>query len=59
MKASKQRKMMKAIVSNKGLQQREAVRITGAQLKLRDDKWAEPNFQFWLRLINHCQPIKK
>ena len=28
MKASKQRKMMKAIVSNKGLQQREAVRIT-------------------------------
>lgn len=31
MKASKQRKMMKAIVSNKGLQQREAVRITKAQ----------------------------
>ena len=30
MKASKQRKMMKAIVSNKGLQQREAVRITAA-----------------------------
>ena len=31
MKASKQRKMMKAIVSNKGLHQREAVRITKAQ----------------------------
>ena len=30
MKASKQRKMMKAIVSNKELQQREAVRITAA-----------------------------
>ena len=30
MKTSKQRKMMRAIVSNKGLQQREAVRITAA-----------------------------
>ena len=59
MKASKQRKTMKAIVSNKGLQQREAVRITGAQLKLRDDKWAERDFQFWSSLIRHCQPIKR
>lgn len=59
MKASKQRKMMRAIVNNKGLQQREAVRITDAQLKLRDDKWAEPDFQFWLSLINHWQPINR
>ena len=58
MKPSKQRKMLRAIVSNKGLKQREAVRITDAQLKLRDDKWQEPNFQFWLRLINHWQPMR-
>lgn len=31
MKASKQRKLARAIVSNKGLQNREAVRITNAQ----------------------------
>lgn len=59
MKASKQRKMMKAIVSSKGLQQREAVRITNAQLKIRDEKWGEPSFQFWLKLISHWQPIKQ
>ena len=59
MKASKQRKMMKAIVSNKGLQNREAVRITDAQLKLRDDKWEERDFQFWSSLISHCQPINR
>lgn len=58
MKPSKQRKMLRAIVSDKGLKQREAVRITGAQLKLRDDKWAAPNFQFWLRLIRHHQPVR-
>ena len=31
MKASKQRKMMKAIVSNKGLHHKESLRITKAQ----------------------------
>ena len=57
MKASKQRKMMRAIVSNKGLQQREAIRITNAQLKLRDDKWTERDFKFWSSLVSHHQPI--
>lgn len=59
MKANKLRKMQRAIVNSKGLQQREAVRITDAQLKIRDEKWGEPNFQFWLKLINHWQPIKQ
>ena len=59
MKASKQRKLARAIVSNKGLQNREAVRITDAQLKLRDDEWAERDFQFWIGLIRHYQPIKR
>lgn len=39
MKASKQRKMMRAIVSNKGLQQREAVRITAAQTLAYENRY--------------------
>lgn len=37
MKASKQRKMMRAIVSNKGLHHRESVRIDKAQQKVADN----------------------
>ena len=59
MKASKQRKLARAIVSNKSLQNREAVRITDAQLKLRDDEYAERDFQLWIGLIRHYQPIKR
>ena len=59
MKAAKQRKMQRAIVAHKGLRQREAVRITNAQLTLRDANWTTPNSHYWLTLISHWQPIKR
>lgn len=59
MKTSKMRKMQRSIVASKAERKNEILRVTNAQIKIRDDKWGEPNFQFWLTLVSHWQPIKK
>ena len=58
MKASKQRKMLKAIQASKALKHSQAQAITNAQIKLRDDKIGiVNNYTFWQSLISHWQPF--
>ncbi len=49
MKASKQRKMMKAIASSKGLRHKESARITRAQEKVFENYDACKAYRNWLQ----------
>ena len=50
MKASKQRKMMRAIVSNKGLQNREAKRLTDMQGVVAANKYKHER-KIWAKIL--------
>ena len=53
MKASKQRKMMRAIISSKGLQNRESVRISKAQQTVTDNYDWLKNYSKFSRMYKH------